>query len=137
MCPKCAGAPTPVARPLFSNETISSPVTGWLLAIGPDPWQRVLKLANGKNYIFERDIAPAAGRDLARANAVIIFDDEANQFWLLNGLGQGVVRINGSLLINPILLRAGDMLTIGSRVMRFKPLCCELFPWAHYSKGGD
>jgi hypothetical protein len=115
---------------------INSPTTGWLLAINFDSSQRVLKLTNGKNYIFERDIAPAAGRDLARANAVIIFDDKQNEFWLLNGLGQGVVRVNGNLLINPTLLYAGDILAIGSRALRFKPLCCELFPWAQYSKGG-
>jgi hypothetical protein len=124
-------------RPLFADEMINAPTTGWLLAVNSDSAQRVLKLTNGKNYIFERDVAPAAGRDLARANAVIIFDDEENKFWLLNGLGQGVVRINGSLLINPTLLYAGDIIAIGSRAMRFKPLCCELFPWVEYSTGGD
>jgi endogenous inhibitor of DNA gyrase (YacG/DUF329 family) len=129
VCPKCNGEGAAVSRSLSENNP-RLPVCGWLVYAGTT---QVIRLTDGKNYIFERDtVNNTAGRDLTRANAIIIFDDETSQFWLINGIGRNVVRINGRLLLTPERLQKNDVITVSGTNMMFKPFCSERFRWADY-----
>jgi hypothetical protein len=46
-------------------------------------------------------------------SGMLIFDGEKNEFWLLNGCGRNVIRVNGKVLINAVKLEKGDSLKIG------------------------
>ena len=126
-----------VARPLRGSESVRrDPICGWLIC-GLEKNARVMRLTNGKNYIFELDaVNNPTGRDLTRANALIVFDDENNQFWIMNGMGKSVVRVNGRLLLNPVALQKNDLITVGGTNMMFRPFCCEKFYWSQYTDGG-
>lgn len=61
--------------------------------------------------------------------AVIAYDEEEKIFSFGPSMGHNVVRVNGKMLMNAVVLNAYDELTIGKTRLLFVPLCGERFDW--------
>ena len=150
-CPKCNGKMTATVRslnePADSKESVAIPlqpsprnvsqsidaVCGWLICVngaGRGMYYRILK---EKNLISdEKNNFVTVHYDFTRSEGVssmILFDDIANDFWLLNCCGHNIVRINGRLLLNATKLNKDDILIIGKTKFVFLPFCGESFQW--------
>ena len=61
--------------------------------------------------------------------AVIAYDAVEKFFSFGPSMGHNVVRVNGRMLMNAVVLEPYDELTIGKTKLLFIPLCGERFDW--------
>lgn len=61
--------------------------------------------------------------------AVIAYDVEEKFFSFGPSMGHNVVRVNGKMLMNAVVLNPYDELTIGKTKLLFVPFCGERFDW--------
>ena len=152
-CPKCSGQAVGVARPLagpmadFPSSggaaraaAVSGgaqpfdPVCGWLVCLAGANSGRYLRVFPGKNSIgggrdcmLPLDFIPGAHEGAA---ALLLYDNIANRFWLVNGPGRDLVRLGGELLLSPAELTGGETLDVAGVPFRFVPLCGPKFRWS-------
>lgn len=123
-----AGVGTP-----FSNGVPFMPVVGWLVCIEGAAKGRDYRIHSQYNYIGRgqhMDIC-ISGDDCISTEraAVIAYDTEEKIFSFGPSMGHNVVRVNGKMLMNAVVLNAYDELTIGKTKLLFMPLCGERFDW--------
>lgn len=110
-----------------------SPVVGWLVCIEGPSKGSDYRIRSQYNYIGRArhmDICISGDECIsAEKAAVIAYDDLKNQFFFGPGTGRNGVRVNGDMLMNPVLLNPFDELTIGRSKLLFVPLCGERFNW--------
>ena len=109
------------------------PVVGWLVCIDGPAKGRDYRIHSQYNYIGRAqhmDIC-ISGDDCISAEraAVIAYDSEEKFFSFGPSMGHNVVRVNGKMLMNAVVLNAYDELTIGKTKLLFVPLCGERFDW--------
>lgn len=109
------------------------PVVGWLVCIDGPAKGRDYRIHSQYNYIgraHHMDIC-ISGDDCISAEraAVLAYDSEEKFFSFGPGMGHNVVRVNGKMLMNAVVLNAYDELTIGKTKLLFVPLCGERFDW--------
>jgi Biotin-requiring enzyme/FHA domain len=121
--------------PSGSNEAEVEPVAGWLVvvkgpgrggfcavyvgmnSVGRDPDQRI-SLSFGDDSISREE------------HAYIVYDEETRQFYLQQGKKAGLVRLGTKPVLNPIELKACDLIRIGKTTLRFIPCCGPEFSWS-------
>jgi len=131
-CPKCGGGVAWEVRPLTEQAAgprsrnpaaaaagDAEPACGWLVCVSGPQRGGYYRLINGKTQICGE-------------SCLILFDEAASEFWLLNGRGRDVARLNGALLLGAIRLRKGDALKIGKAEYAFVPLYNEHFMWGAF-----
>ena len=109
------------------------PVVGWLVCIDGPAKGRDYRIHSQYNYIGRAqhmDIC-ISGDDCISAEraAVLAYDSEEKFFSFGPSMGHNVVRVNGKMLMNAVVLNAYDELTIGKTKLLFVPLCGERFDW--------
>ena len=109
------------------------PVVGWLVCIEGTAKGRDYKIHSQYNYIgraHHMDIC-ISGDDCISAEraAVIAYDAEEKIFSFGPSMGHNIVRVNGKMLMNAVILNPYDELTIGKTRLIFIPLCGERFDW--------
>lgn len=110
-----------------------TPVVGWLVCIDGPAKGRDYRIHSHYNYIGRgqhMDIC-ISGDDCISTDraAVIAYDTEEKFFSFGPSMGHNVVRVNGKMLMNAVVLNAYDELTIGKTKLLFVPLCGERFDW--------
>jgi hypothetical protein len=121
--------------PSGSSEAEVEPIAGWLVivkghgrggyravymgmnSIGRDPNQRV-SLNFGDGSISREE------------HAYIVYDEESRLFYLQQGKKAGQVRLGREPVLNPIELKACDLIRIGKTTLRFVPCCGPHFSWS-------
>lgn len=126
------GATMPVT-PLTTGSVPFQPVVGWLVCIDGPAKGRDYRVHSQYNYIGRgqhMDIC-ISGDDCISTEraAVIAYDSEEKFFSFGPSMGHNVVRVNGKMLMNAVVLNAYDELTIGKTKLLFVPLCGERFDW--------
>ena len=117
----------------FNKGIQFQPVVGWLVCIDGPAKGRDYRIHSQYNYIGRAqhmDIC-ISGDDCISAEraAVIAYDSEEKFFSFGPSMGHNVVRVNGKMLMNAVVLNAYDELTIGKTKLLFIPLCGERFDW--------
>jgi hypothetical protein len=86
-------------------------------SVGRDPNQRV-SLNFGDDSISREE------------HAYIVYDEETRLFYLQQGKKGGQVRLGTEPVLNPIELKACDLIRIGKTTLRFMPCCGPHFSWS-------
>lgn len=122
---------TEIEEKLF-RESIK-PVCGWLVCIEGARQGRDYKIITGKNFIGradDMDIQILGDNEISRRNhAVIVFDPKKKETVLLPGESNGIVYLSDSALYSPAVLKAYDIIELGSSKFLFMPFCGEHFMW--------
>ena len=109
------------------------PVVGWLVCVEGPAKGRDYRIHSNYNYIGRgqhMDICISGDDHISKEKAAIIAYDALERcFFFGPGMGQNLVRVNGTMLMNAVPLKAYDELTIGKTKLLFVPLCGERFDW--------
>lgn len=129
-------APTAPVTPGYASGTSNipfQPVVGWLVCIDGAAKGRDYRIHSQYNYIGRgqhMDICISGDDCISTEKAAILaYDDQEKFFSFGPGMGHNVVRVNGKMLMNAVVLQAYDQLTIGKTTLLFVPLCGERFDW--------
>lgn len=130
-------APTAPVTPSYVSSGTGSvpfmPVVGWLVCIDGPAKGRDYRIHSQYNYIGRgqhMDICISGDDCISTERAAILaYDSEEKFFSFGPGMGHNVVRVNGKMLMNAVVLEAYDELTIGKTKLLFVPLCGERFDW--------
>lgn len=109
------------------------PVVGWLVCIDGPAKGRDYRIHGQYNYIgrgHHMDICISGDDCISADRAAVIAYDAVEKFFSFGpSMGHNVVRVNGKMLMNAVVLNAYDELTIGKTKLLFIPLCGERFDW--------
>ena len=118
---------------LFQTEQGIDPVVGWLICLSGKEKGKDYRIHSDHNYIgrsSKMDICIQKDDSISRENqAILSFDAMDNSFYLQNGEGKSLVRINGKAVLAPTQLHKGDRIKLGRTYYLFHPLCGEVFAW--------
>lgn len=116
-----------------SQQQFSGPCVGWLVAIGGNHIGQDFHLKVGKNFIgrdANMDIALTGDRSVSREKqAVIIYEPKQHLYLVQPGEASSLVYCNNEVVLNPVELKAYDMITVGEVNLVFMPLCGLQFNW--------
>lgn len=115
------------------KSSASSPCVGWLVAIGGSHIGQDFHLKVGKNFIGrdgKMDIALTGDRSVSRdKQAIIIYEPKQHLYLVQPGEASSLVYCNNEVVLNPVQLKAYDIITVGEVNLLFVPLCGEQFNW--------
>lgn len=106
-------------------------VTGWIVGLCDDVRGRDFRLTVGMNWLgsSKADIDLGKGHDIDETrHCAVVYDARGNQFLLFPGSG-AVTYLNGKVLEKEEILKAGDIITVGSLKFEFVPYCREGHVW--------
>lgn len=109
------------------------PVVGWLIGLNGTVRGSIFELRAGRNFIGR---APESETLLADDNAVsysrhasVIYEPNTRTFIAQAGESNGLIYVNGEMVLNGAQLSAYDRITVGKTKLLFFPLCSEAFAW--------
>lgn len=119
--------------PSSANKGVFNPVVGWLVCIKGASRGADFQIHSQYNYIGRAkhmDICiPTDPHISAERAAVLAYDNNDKTFFFAPGSGHNLVRVNGSVVMTPVVLKEYDVLTIGETQLLFIPLCGDHFDW--------
>lgn len=150
--PAPAPAPAPVAPAGYQDKTVDNdrtlpvtadmldgamerpaPVVGWLVCTDGVNKGADYRLHQGRNFIgrsTEMDVCIMGDNTVSRSShAIVVYDPRGNVYLAQPGSSKELFYINDSLVLNPVELKAMDILSLGDTKLMFVPLCGEKFHW--------
>lgn len=126
---QAAQAQQPYNAPAQSPQ----PVVGWLIGLNGTVRGSIFELRAGRNFIGR---APESEILLADDNTVsysrhasVIYEPNTRTFIAQAGESNGLIYVNGEMVLNGAQLSAYDRITVGKTNLLFFPLCSEAFAW--------
>lgn len=112
---------------------VTSPCTGWLIALGGEHIGQDFRLKAGKNFIGRdksMDVVLDGDKSVSRnKHAILVYEPKAHLYLVQPGESSELVYLNNQVVLNPTKLAAYDMITVGEVNLLFMPLCGERFNW--------
>ena len=113
---------------------MADPVTGWLVVTSGPGKGRALPLGLGRNEVGRAATAKVCldfgDTEISRdAHAYVTYDDEARDWYVHQGGGRNLVRLNGRPVLDATTLSARSEIRVGATSLLFVPLCGEHFDW--------
>lgn len=112
---------------------ITSPCTGWLIALGGEHIGQDFRLKAGKNFIGRdksMDIVLDGDKSVSRnKHAILVYEPKSHLYLVQPGESSELVYLNNEVVLSPTKLAAYDMITVGEVNLLFMPLCGERFNW--------
>ena len=125
--------PAPVPAAPENNASAAQPVVGWLVGLNGLYRGRIFDLKAGRNFIGR---SPDMEIMLSDDNAVsfsrhasVIYEPNTRVFIAQAGESNGLVYVNGEMVLNSRQLLVYDKVTVGNTKLLFFPLCSEGFAW--------
>lgn len=110
-----------------------APVVGWLVCTDGVNKGTDYRLHQGRNFIGrspEMDVCILGDNTVSRSShAIVVYDPRSNVYLAQPGSSKELFYVNDKLVLNPIELKAMDLLNIGDTKLMFVPLCGEKFHW--------
>lgn len=110
-----------------------APVVGWLVCTGGANKGADYRLHQGRNFIgrsTEMDVCIMGDNTVSRSShAIVVYDPRSNVYLAQPGDSKELLYVNDSLVLNPVELKAMDILSLGDTKLMFVPLCGEKFHW--------
>ena len=110
----------------------TAPVAGWLVCIEGPLRGTDFRIHNGYNYIGreEGDIHIQGDMQVSRKNhAMVAYDSSERAYYVGPAEGRNLIKVNGKTVMNPAVLNAYDIISIGTTKLMFVPLCGPHFSW--------
>ena len=117
------------------------PVVGWIICIegsekGKD--HRIYGRVNSIGRSDKMDICIKGDDTVSRENhARLAYDAKHNTFHLVPGEGANTVYVNDEPVYVPTVLKADDVIEIGSSKYAFVPFCSDKFTWENGYKQAE
>lgn len=126
---------------IYQSKTGSDPVAGWLVCIEGEDFGGSFTIKSGKNFIGRSsamDIVLHGDNSISREkHAILLYEPRRREFIVQSGESRELFYLNDEVVLNPLRLTQGDILTIGSTRLMFFPCCGEHFSWEDYKKKED
>jgi hypothetical protein len=118
---------------VWKKGTGIDPVVGWLVCHEGANQGRDYRIRSGYNNIgrdTSSQICIAGDETIAREEHAKIFYNVKNAiFHVVAGSGRSGVYVNNDVVLQPTVLKAYDILEIGSTRLMFVPFCGDKFRW--------
>ncbi len=118
----------------YAVNKVDTPCVGWLIAIGGNHIGTDFRLKVGKNFIGRNqnmDIALTEDKSVSRdKHAIVVYEPKEHLYLVQPGESSSLVYKNNKVVLNPEILEAYDMVTVGEVNLLFIPLCGERFSWS-------
>lgn len=118
---------------LIQQDLGIDPVVGWLVCVDGKEKGRDYRIHSDNNFIGrseKMDICIRGDETISRENQAIITYDSSDQgYYLSNGDGRSIVRVNDKAVFKTVELKAYDKIMVGKTTLIFVPLCGESFEW--------
>ena len=113
-------------------------VAGWLVVVGGPGRGRFSAVFDGMNSVGRgADQATQLNfgdETISRSeHAFVTYDYKDRKFYLQHGGKASIVRLNDQPVLQPVELKSGDTIFLGSTTLRFVALCGGAFDWKDIS----
>ncbi len=113
------------------------PVVGWLICIKGKHIGQDYRLRAGKNYVGRSDrmdvVLKGEGTVSRDRHVILLFEPKQSIFLVQPGESRELAYLNDELLLQPQVLKQGDIVTVGEVDLMFVPLCsADGFRWAKF-----
>ena len=119
-------------------QHVTTPCTGWLIAINGNHLGQDFHLKVGKNFIgrdSKMDVALVGDKSVSRnKHAIVVYEPKQHLYLVQPGESSELVYLNDEVVLSPMKLKAYDKITIGEVNLIFMPLCGEQFNWTDILK---
>ena len=127
------GLPPP-EEPAEKSDSMDDPVVGWLAIVEGPGKGNAMQLGYGSNPIGRGETARVKlnfGDDqISRGgHAIVTYDPRGRKFYVQHGGGTNLTYLNDEPVLAPAELPALSHINIGNTVLRFVPLCGDVFDW--------
>ena len=121
-------------RDADAEPEMGDPVTGWLVVTAGPGRGRSLRLGLGRNEIGRAASASVrldfGDQQVSRTgHAYVSYDNETRLWYIQQGGGRNLVRLDDRPVLAPTLLQARSVIRIGGTRLLFVPLCGKDFDW--------
>lgn len=119
------------------GEWDGSPAVGWLICLSGKYLGRDFRLHAGKNYVGrseKMDVVLKGMMTVSRDRHVtVLFEPKKKIYIVQPGESKELAYLNEQLILQPKLLKQGDIITVGDVDLMFQPLCsADGFDWSKY-----
>ncbi len=122
----------------YSKAPEKSPVVGWLVAVEGAYYGEAFELKTGRNFVGrspEMDIQLSLDMSVSgKKHAIIVYEPKAKIYIAQPGESNELFYLNDEVVLNNVMLKAYDILSIGETKFLFVPLCGEKFSWEEWKK---
>ncbi len=127
-----------VSQSPAGRHAVSTPCTGWLIALDGCHVGQDFHLKAGKNFVgrdASMDIVLDGDKSVSRnKHAIVVYEPKQHLYIVQPGESSELVYLNNNVVLNPMQLKAYDIITVGDVNLLFIPLCGERFNWTDHFK---
>lgn len=126
--------PQPMEERTEKADSMDDPVVGWLVIVDGPGKGKAMQLGYGQNAIGRGETARVklnfGDNQISRGgHAVVTYDPRGRKFYLQHGGGTNLTYLNDEPVLAPAELPALSHINIGNTILRFVPLCGDVFDW--------
>lgn len=118
------------------KRSVSTPCTGWVIALDGNHLGEDFRLKVGKNFVgrdSSMDIALVGDKSVSRnKHAILVYEPKQHLYLVQPGESSELVYLNNEVVLSPMKLEAYDVITVGEVKLLFMPLCGAKFNWTDY-----
>lgn len=115
----------------FSKGKIEPP-TGYLICVAGEDYGIGFPLKTGNNSIgrsVSMDVVVMDEKVSREKQAFVMYEPHKREFYMKPGEGTGLCYLNGELVLEPVKMKAYDVILLGDTKLVLVPVCCERFSW--------
>ena len=117
------------------DDAMIDPLVGWLVVVAGPGRGHTLKLGHGMNSIgrseSQRCRLDFGDTEISRkVHATLTYDPRGRKFYLMHGGGQNLTYIGEAPVLQPVVLKGGELISLGKTTLKFIPLCGADFDWS-------
>lgn len=120
----------------FSKGKIEPP-TGYLICVAGEDYGMGFPLKTGNNSIgrsVSMDVVVMDEKVSREKQAFVMYEPHKREFYMKPGEGTGLCYLNGELVLEPVKMKAFDLILLGDTKLMLVPVCCERFSWDEVEK---
>ncbi|XHR28774.1 MAG: FHA domain-containing protein [Chthoniobacteraceae bacterium] len=117
------------------GDPMTDPVVGWIVVVAGPGQGNTLKLGHGMNSIGrsegQRCRLDFGDTEISRnSHATLTYDPRGRKFYLMHGGGQNLTYLGDIPVLQPTLLKGGELISLGKTTLKFIALCGPDFDWS-------
>ena len=116
-----------------SLDSNVEPVVGWLVCLNGEEAGKSFTLKSGRNFIgrgADMDVVLSGDMSVSREKqAIVVYEPKQHLYLIQPGEASSLVYCNNEVVLNPKMLKAYDIITVGEVNLLFIPLCGKDFNW--------
>lgn len=125
----------------FSKAIGTDPVVGWLVCIEGEYFGESFKLKSGRNFIgrsSSMDIVLGGDTTVSRdRHAIVVYEPKGRIFFAQPGDSKELFYLNEEVVLNNVVLKANDIISVGNTKLMLIPCCGPNFSWDELKKQQD